>query len=247
MRKLILSLTSVTLVCLISGIIKLHSQQQQRPWLNEVATPVQEDVLTPQQREHSKLYDSYGRQEKIRDTLLKHRGEIVSFTTACPFLPGRPVPDVIMELAEAADAIVTASFVSKSSQITASGTYLFTDYELRVEEVLKVAVTQPLKPETNITVTRPGGKVLLFGQTASFTNLAFKPLMPGRRYLLFLAYLPSTNAYRAVNHESSFDITDTRVETLSEAMVRPFERDRRDFVTSVKSAIAAAQKKGAAQ
>ena len=246
MRKLFLSLTSVTLVCLISGIIKLHSQQE-RPRLNEVATPVQEGVLTPQQREHSKLYDSYGGQEKIRDRLLKHPGGIVSLSTACPFLPGKSVPDVVTELAEKADAIVTASFVSKSSQITASGTYVFTDYELRVEEVLKDAVTHHLKPETNITVTRPGGKVLLFGQTASFTSFAFKPLMPGRRYLLFLAYLPSTNAFRAVNHESSFDITDTRVESLSEAMARPFERDRRDFVTSVKTAIAAAQKKGAAQ
>ena len=69
----------------------------------------------------------------------------------------------------------------------------------------------------------------------------------GRRYLLFLTYIPSTKAYSAVNHESSFDITDTRVETLSEAMVRPFAKDLREFITSVKTAIAAAQRKGGAQ
>jgi hypothetical protein len=71
MRKLLLSITSVMLVCLISGFITLHSQQQERPWQHEVATPVTEDELTPQQREHSKLYELYGGRDKIRDSLLK--------------------------------------------------------------------------------------------------------------------------------------------------------------------------------
>lgn len=244
MRKLLLSITSAVLVCLISGFVTLHSQQPLSKY--EVATPVIEDELTLQQREHSKLYESYeGHNGKIRDALRKDSRGLVSFRTACPFLPGRPVPDVVTELVEKADAIVTASFVSKSSQITATGTYVFTDYELRIEEVLKDAVASRLKPEANITVTRPGGKVLLFGATASFTDFAFKPLMPGRRYLLFLSYLPSTNAYRAVNSESSFDITDTRVETLNEGMTRPFERDLYDFVTSVKIAVAGGKKGGA--
>ena len=84
------------------------------------------------------------------------------------------------------------TFVSKSSQITTNGTYVFTDYELRIEEALKDGRTGTLKPETTITVTRPGGKVLLFGKIASFNLSAFKPLQPGRRYLLFLQ-IPSVN------------------------------------------------------
>ena len=248
MRKLCLLITSVTLVCLISGFFTLHSQQPERPWSYEVATPVQQDDLTPQQREHSKLYESYGtNREKIRDYVLKNSDGIQAVTIVCPFLSLEPLPDVVTELSGKADAVVTASFVSKSSQITASGKYVFTDYQLRVEDVLKNLSTGDLKPEMTITVTRPGGRVLLFGHSVSFTTMDFKPLLPGRRYLLFLTYIPSTKGYSAVNHESSFDITDTRVETLSEAMVRPFAKDLREFITSVKTAIAAAQRKGGAQ
>jgi hypothetical protein len=247
MRKLLLSITSVMFVCLISGFITLHSQQQGQPWQHEVATPVIQDVLTPQQKEHSKLYEPFEGRYKIRDYLLEKPGDFISFRTACPFFSLEPLPDVVTELAEKADAVVIVSFASKSSQITASGKYVFTDYELRVEEVLKDDRIGAMKPASTITVTRPGGKVLFYGQTVSFTDLGFKPFLPGRRYLLFLSYLPSTHAYRAVNHESSFDITDTRVETLNEGMTRPFQKDLRDFLDSVKVAIADGQKKGSAQ
>jgi hypothetical protein len=247
MRKLLLLMISILVVCLFSGFASLRSQQQKPAEDNEVATSVIEDALTPQQREHSKLYDSYERKEKIRDVLMKRSGGLVSFSTACSFFSLKPLPALVSELAEKADAVVIATFVSKSSQITTNGAYVFTDYELRIEEALKDSRTGTLKPETTITVTRPGGKVLLYGEIASFTALTFKPLLPGRRYLLFLSYLPSTGAYRAVNADSSFDITDTTVESLNEGTARYFEKDLGPFITSVKQAVASSRKNGGAQ
>jgi hypothetical protein len=238
---------SILVVCLFSGFVSLRSQQQRPAEDNEVATPVIEDELTPQQREHSKLYEAYERKEKIRDVLMKRPGGFVSFSTACGFISLKPLPDLVTELTQKADAVVIATFVAKSSQITTNGTSIFTDYALRVDEALKDARTGTLKPESTITVTRPGGKVLLYGQIASYTALTFKPLQPGRRYLLFLSYLPSTGAYRAVNADSSFDITDTRVESLNEGISRYFEKDLGPFVTSVKQAVAKDRKKGGAQ
>jgi hypothetical protein len=47
------------------------------------------------------------------------------------------MPSIISELAETSDTVVIASFVSKSSQLTSTGTYIFTDYQLRTQEVLK--------------------------------------------------------------------------------------------------------------
>ena len=247
MRKLLLLMISILVVCLFSGFASLRSQQQKPAEDNEVATPVVEDALTPQQREHSKLYEAYEKKDKIRDVLMKRQGGLVSFSTACSFFSLKPLPALVTELAEKADAVVIATFVSKSSQITTNGTYIFTDYELRIEEALKDGRTGTLKPDTTITVTRPGGKVLLYGQIASFTALTFKPLVPGRRYLLFLNYLPSTGAYRAVNADSSFDITVTKVESLNEGTSRPFERDLGTFITSVKHAIASDRKNGGAR
>ena len=84
-----------------------------------MATPVIEDDLTPQQREHSKLYERTDGKEKIRDVLMKRPGGVsVSYhLPGLAFLPKRSATSV-KELAEKADAVVMASFVSKSSQIT---------------------------------------------------------------------------------------------------------------------------------
>lgn len=247
MRKLFLFFTSIVVVCLLSGPVSLRSRQQKPLQTDEVATPVEEDALTTQQKEHSKLYERYERERKIRDALLEKPGGYEAFRTACIFLPGKPMPSIVGELAEAADAILIASFVSKSSQLTTGGTYIFTDYQLRTQEVLKDRGSGNLKADTIITVTRPGGKVLLFGKTASFTELSFKPLLPGHRYLLFLKYLRTTDSYRAVSHEASFDITNATVESLSEAMARPFEREVSAFITSVKVALFTPPKKGVAK
>src|SRR5687768_8051761 len=123
MRKFLLLMISILVVCLFSSVVPLHSQQQKPELYNEVATPVIEDDLTPQQKEHSKLYEAYERREKIRDELIKRPGGLVSFRTSCSFISLEPLPALVTELAEKADAVVMATFVSKSSQITTNGTY----------------------------------------------------------------------------------------------------------------------------
>lgn len=236
MRKLNFVTGSILILFFCSGFVSLHSQQPNHAWDNEVPTPIQEEVLTDKQKAHSQLYESFGTGNKIRDELIKHQSDLVVSTTACPVLSIEPLPDLVSELAQKSDAIVIAELVSKSSQITTGGTYIFTDYELRVTDSLKSPRPETLRPDSTITVTRPGGKVLLFGQVAQFRSAAFKPLLPGHRYLLFLTYLPTTGAYRAVNSDSTFDITETRVESLSEGTVRAFERDLAPFLTKVKLA-----------
>lgn len=247
MRKLLFLTVMILVVCLISSSVSLRSQQQRPDRDDEVATPVKDGELTERQKEHSKLYEADERKEKIRDVLMKRPGELVLHNIVCFSVSPKPLPPVVNELAEKADAVVSASFVSKTSQITAGGTYVFTDYELRLEEVFKDNRSRPLKPEATITVTRNCGKVLLNGQIVRFTSTAFKPFLPGRRYVLFLSYLPSTGAYSAVDANSSFDITDTRVESLNENNTRRFERELGAFITSVTQAVASDRKKGGVQ
>jgi hypothetical protein len=242
MRKFLLLTTTTLVVCLASGFVSLQSQQKEEPyWKLEVPTPVEDGVLTDRQKEHSKFYKAWGKPRKIRDAVIKDGG-FESFRIVCgAFLD---LPDLITELSEKADAVVIVSFVSKSSQITSDGTDIFTDYDLRTEQILKDASPVAIKPDGTITVTRPGGKVLLFGRIASVGDSAYESLMPGRRYLLFLSYIPATGAYRAVDHASSFDITEVRVRTLSSAAFRPYATDLGDFIASVKLAIANSQQKG---
>ena len=248
MRKLLLFITSIVVVCLSASSVSLQSLQQKPVQAEEVATPIEVGVLSAQQKEHSKLHEDRGSDRKIAEGIRKHSASFSAHSTACPFISQVPLPSIVSELTGAADAIVMASFVSKSSQLTSNGSYIFTDYELRTEEVLKDSGPGALKPERIITVTRPGGKVLLYGHSATYTELAFKPLLPGHRYLLFLKYLPTTGTYRAVSHEASFDITDTNVETLTEGSARAFEKEVSAFITSVRVAVTdQQQKKGGAQ
>jgi hypothetical protein len=164
-------------LCLASGFVSLQSQQKETPyWKLEVPTPVEDGVLTERQKEHSKLYHWNDEDRKIRDAVLKDGG-LERFRISCgAFLD---LPDLITELAEKADAIVIVSFVSKSSQITSDGTDIFTDYDLNTEQILKDANPGALKRDEIITVTRPGGKVLLYGRIAWIFNTAYESLMRG--------------------------------------------------------------------
>ena len=244
MRKLSLLMLIILEVCLAGGYAKLHGQRPELAREFEQATPVEDGVLTPQQIEHSKLYEEYEVRPKIRDLLLKF-GKWETGRIVCGFISLVPVPDLIPQLTPRSDAIVIATFLSQSSQITAAGGAIFTDFELRVEEFLKYNLAKP--PPGTITVTRPGGRVLLFGKPARYLDGAFRPLVPGRRYLLFLTYLPVTGAYRAVDSNSSWDITDERVKSLCDATIQGYPPDVYTFISDVRGATANESQKGRQQ
>lgn len=242
-RKFVIVVTSVIAISLTGGLASQHSQGQKPSVQTEVATPVHEGVRSDQQKEHSKLYNSYKGQGKLSDRVKSKNELTVNLHAPLPVLsPDSKQTSTVTELAEKADAVVIANVISKSAQITTSGTFVFTDYQLNVEEVLR-ADSDKLKPQTSITVTRPGGKVLLEGQVITFKVESFKPLMPGHRYLLFLKVLPITGTYQAVDQKSSFDISDSKVQSLSDAPdAQGFEKDLGTFISSVKVAIASSQK-----
>lgn len=244
MRKFVIVVTSVVAISLTGALASLHIHGQ-KPRVSvqtEVATPVQAGVLSAQQKEHSKPYDSYKGSGKLSDQV-KGKNELT-----VTVLPGLPVfsetgkqTSMVTELAEKADAVVIASVISKSSQITTAGTFIFTDYELNIEEALS-GDRDKLKAQASITVTRPGGKVLLEGQVITVNVESFRPLIPGHRYLLFLKLLPTTGTFQAVNQDSSFNISDSQVASLNASPDESFEKDITAFVSSVKMAIASSQK-----
>lgn len=243
MRKFVIVVTSVVVISLTGVLASLHTHGQKPSVQAEVATPVQEGVLSAQQKEHSKPYDSYKGSGKISDQVKGKNELTINVLPPLPVLsPRDEQSSEVTEQAEKADAVVIASVVSKSSQITTRGTFIFTDFEVRIEEALS-GDSHKLKPQASITVTRPGGKVLLNGQVITFNVESYRPFMPGHRYLLFLKFLPITGTYQAVNQNSSFDISDSKVESLSDAPdAQNFEKDLAAFISSVKVAIAGSQK-----
>lgn len=250
MRKQRLAFIASILVLAVMGVISLlqgHAQKASGLKQTEPATPVQEGVMTDRQKEHSKLYENYKGIEKLTD-LIKQKGDN-SNELSITIMPGMPelslsgqvsTPEAFLKnLAAESDAIVVGSITDKSSQLTENGTFIFTDYDVVVEDVLKNSNANNIQPHSNIVVTRPGGRILLQGRPITARDKNFKPFVIGGRYLLFLKYIPATNAYHAVSDKGSFEIVNSRVELLTEAPdAMQVNKDAASFIDDVRRAVA---------
>lgn len=195
-----------------------HHQPQQDPNLStkEEATSIQEGVMTERQKQHSKLYERSGRRD------LRNYGESINVVISPPFgeADNEKTPSTTNELLQwitcDADAVVVGTVSSKTSQLTEDGTFVFTDYDMQVEEAVKNNTRTPIQQGRNIVITRPGGAVKLNGKIIRVMDKSLQPLEIGKRYLLFLRQISSTGAYRAVNKESSFELNQNQVRRLTE-------------------------------
>jgi hypothetical protein len=190
----------------------------------EQATVIQEGQMTEKQRQHSKLFGKYGdvtHGKKLTELslsgdvdVLREKGDEI--LTQSSYLS---ITDYLSLLACHADAIVVGVVENKSSQLIDDGTFLFTDYSFRPQEVLKDNGYDPLQVDFEITVTRIGGLATLNGHTVRAVDETQKSLRAGSRYLLFLRYIPATRAYRSMGTTSgddSFELVDANIAQVSE-------------------------------
>lgn len=163
------------------------------------ATPIQVGVMSEKQRVHSRLIergDQYTAGRRLDDFVdgqpsgayIEPPLEITS-----PDVPRLSFPDFIKNLMCEADAVVTAVVTDRTSQLTEQKKFVFTDYTMLVTEVYKGHLD--IAPNVGITVTRPGGKVSINGRIVTAVDSSYQLLESGKRYLLFLRYIPETGAY----------------------------------------------------
>lgn len=247
-RKMLVVATSLVFLCAAMGSTVIsHNQEitpQHKSKIEDEATPVQIGVMTEKQRQHSKLYNSYNGNGDLQELLSKTSSSEITITSlpgVAELSPtGEHAASALDFIVENADAIVVGVVSEKSSQLNEKRTFIFTDYDLVVEEVLKDFPNTHIEPNGLITVTHPGGKVLLNGKKITAVDRTFKPLEKGERYLLFLKFIPETDAYQALDNKSSFEIND-RVTILTDAPV-PVElrggRSTNTFLKEVRNSIA---------
>jgi hypothetical protein len=188
------------------------------------ATSIREGRMTDSQREHSKLYKGFGTGKKLKDVAVEIRGGVKVKRNA-PTPVGEPGPaptfsEFLRGLACNADAVVVGVVKDKASQLTEDGDFVFTDYQLGVEEVLKDNASAHLMPNISLTLTQPGGRVQLGGYIIEAEDASFRPLVIGGRYTLFLKFIPSTGAYASLNSISSYELTDKVKAQTEEAVQR---------------------------
>lgn len=174
----------------------------------EIPTPVQEGQLTAKQMWHSKLfkrYDTVTGGRKLRD-LVAERGDVeVVRVLGDVLVPANfSIQTYLNNLTCRADAVVVGTVDAKSSQLIEEGTFIFTDYELLVEEVFK-SPPASIEQNANITVTRVGGFIGLNGHAVRAIDHNQERLRVGERYLLYLRSIPATGSFQAFANSASED------------------------------------------
>jgi hypothetical protein len=193
--------------------IKVRQIQKEKEKLFD-ATPIQEGMMPAKQKKHSKIFKGYKNRPKLRNLMAEKEDVEVRHEVGNVRVPVNfNLNSFLRNLSCKADAVVIGMVKSKASQINEDGTFVFTDYEFSVNEVLKNNSAASVNPNTEITVTRTGGAVKLNGRTARAIDYREVPLIVDENYLLFLKFIPETGAYKSLSNsrdEDSFQILGDR-------------------------------------
>ena len=212
-------------------------------WVAELTTSsslasTQETATTKKQKNRVARFKRYGTGHDLRERAVKEPGDIVVIESASirVDMPGRP--PLMNAIACDADAIVSGKIKSKSSsQLTEDNGFVFTSYELAVEDVIKDDPSASLQPGSALTVSQPGGEIELNGKTVRAIDESFKPFEENGHYILFLRRSPSTGHYDAFGN-GSFQVHDDSVAPQGEGA--PWQRvkgSKSNFIELVKQAV----------
>ncbi|MFP5261797.1 MAG: hypothetical protein ACLGJB_07815 [Blastocatellia bacterium] len=208
---------------------QIDAQAEEKEYQSKLldATPVQVGVLSHRERIHSKLYSDY-RSRRGGNTISglvaqgRDKSRIVrtiAFVGMEEVLTEPETPERYFgQLAQASDAVIRGRVTKKASQISEDDAFVFTDYDVAVSEVLKNNAAAPIDTDATISVTRPGGRVLLDGIIVEAEDRAFEPLpMNNHEIILFLRYIRETGAYKATRATGSFELEGLNLRPLSKA------------------------------
>lgn len=219
-------------------------------------TVIQEGVMSAKQKKHSKIFKGYKDRAKLRE-LMAQRGDVEVMQPVGNVITPRSfnLSSYLQTLSCKADAVVVGKVKNKASQINEDGTFVFTDYELTAEDVLKDNALASINPSANITVTRTGGAVKLNGHTARAIDYRQLPLIEDEQYLLFLKFVPETGSYQSLHSsrdEDSFQILGNRMIQQVSGKPLPFRglgpTDLNIFMSEVRAALnSACQNQGGAE
>ena len=239
-KKTILLLALLTVLGItVTASLQSTARNDSDSTKQEEATPVQEGVMTEKQKQHGKLFKHTG--PRLRALVTEQTGviEVAQDAPDLFILPeSGPKPPVLQSAVCNANAVVVGTLNSKNSQLTEQGNFIFTDYEMAVEEVIKNNSAAPIALNNTITVTRAGGVVQLNGRVIRAKVEDFKPMAVGQRYLLFLRFIPATGSYLAYGN-GSFQLEGKKVIALgmaaSKELLNDGSKDATTFLSETRS------------
>ena len=255
MTKYRFGLTAICVALILAAFITLRIATSQNTLdlrqkitstKQEDVTPIQLGVMTEKQKKHSKLFkgNHYKSGPKVADLVAK-KGDVKLWG------PIREVPrsqlplnDSLVNLKCNTDAIIIGTPTSKTSNLIETGTFLFTDYEITVEEVLRSNDLTPVQSGQSITIPRLGGSVLLNGHLVEAVDDATAPLEKGERYLFYLKYDALAGTFKPLGHPMFDDTFRLSEDKVSQVSRKPLplrwkqETDKAAFLSKVRNTLA---------
>lgn len=210
----------------------------------EGATAVKGTVLSEKQRIHSKLFNGFRQnEERISDLIAPYKGTkivygiSVSYRMAQASANTESSESYFERLTQESDAVVLGKATERISQITDDGNFVFTDYAVAIKEILKNNANAPLDSGTTITVTSPGGKVLIDDVIVKTSSNAFGSLPINNHYLvLFLTSIKETGDYRLTRYNEGFELDGAAVHPIASVFPSGLLKDGDAFLKTVRAA-----------
>jgi hypothetical protein len=199
---------AVLAACLSAATVRAVQDVPAAPAVDRTARALA--AMTPAERSHAKVHSRFSTGTRLVD-------ERVSIHTHEMFVGSPDLPSENVEFDEAqalkcrTDASFIARVVSGRSHPIEDGTYLFTDYTVRIEEAFHAPATRRLQPGDLTTITRPGGTMTIDGVAITAASNQFPALTAGARYLLFVQYLPETKDFVSSQPEGAYQVFGDRL------------------------------------
>lgn len=209
------------------------------------ATPVKLGVLTEKQKLHSKLFAGYQQRRgdaSISELATRAKGkgkflQIIAFVGLEPVLKESVTPEKYFgDLTQASDAVIRGSVIKKTSQVTEDDGFIFTDYEVVINEIIKNNATAPIDKGTTITITRPGGNVLIEDLVVEAIDRSSELLPHDHDVVLFLQFITETGAYKSTQDTGSFEIDGLTLRPLTQSHFPPGVLQNKDsFIQTLRA------------
>lgn len=225
--------TSVTIIAAL-GIIALGAMQMTS--LSQQRWSQRKIEKTPRQKEHGKFFRHGGKSlleladERTGDVTVVVDSPLTVQSVASSST--EPLDKSFEKAFCNADAVVVGLLKSEAGQFNENNTFVFTEYDLDVEQIIKENSKKSVQIGTNIIVARDGGRVTIDGRSFRAVLADFQQFEVGDRLLLFLRYVPSTDSYLAYA-DGSFKLQQNSVLPYGGLARKEINSDPLTFLNSI--------------
>lgn len=230
---------AIILIVIIAflGIASFQQLAQQRPpQQDDPPTLIQLGVMSEKQKRHSKIYEE--KSLALPPSLIAKGDNTIYVSVPAPLLNNANSPNkfqVLQRVSCRADAVVLGRINAKYSQLTENQSFVFTDYEIAVGDVIKNNSSLDLSKTGGFTLTAQGGSVRLNNNIFRVVVERSIPLRVGKEYIFFLKYLPDSQSFKLINEQSFFEVFTGKVRSGGKGLPNSFD-DLGNFVGSLRQA-----------